>query len=133
MKLWLFLIQDFILLQIWVSNIWASTLFPVSYILKGMILLFYLWWINCARKWASIKWDLRILHTRNINHHWLFFWVITAFLENWTVWVLDLGRANFANTTPAMHEDIITPMILCKHTSIIVSGHLSVVARDPYL
>ena len=34
---------------------------------------------------------------------------------------------------PAMHDEIITPKILCRHTRIIVSGHFSVVCLEPYL
>ena len=38
-----------------------------------------------------------------------------------------------AKTIPAMHDEIITPKILCRHTKIIVSGHFSVVCLEPYL
>ena len=44
-----------------------------------------------------------------------------------------LGLANFANTIPAIHDDMTTPRTLCMLIKITASGHSSVVWREPYL
>ena len=80
-----------------------------------------------------MRWDFRIFPRRNMSQNCPFLMVMTAFFENMTVWALALGRANLAKTIPAMHDEIITPKILCRHTRIIVSGHFSVVCLEPYL
>ena len=43
------------------------------------------------------------------------------------------GLASFANTIPAIHVELKTPMILWIHMTTIACGHSSLVALDPYL
>ena len=42
-----------------------------------------------------------------------------------------LGLANFANTIPAIQDDMTTPRTLCMLIKITASGHSSVVWREP--